>query len=187
MPCAFIVCGPSGVGKSTIGVALARALGCQFEEGDRYHSEANVKKMAAKIPLDDADRAPWLQQLRDEVISRYLRSRGESVVLACSALKRSYRNCLRAGGDKGCVHFLLLTGDATLISERMKSRSGHFMPPSLLASQLATLEPLDQADEDGIVIDVTNPPEAVLAEAVHYAHGAVEKSEGTPRRLASKL
>lgn len=169
-PVAVIVCGPSGVGKTTIGSMLAKALNVPFVEGDDFHSEANVSKMRSGTPLTDEDRAPWLARLRREVVDGYVDQRRSSVVLACSALKKEYRRVLQGGGvggggDGGAVggvFFVLLFGDADLISRRLSARSGHFMPPTLLASQLATLEPLDEAHESGMTVDLSLPSEVIV-------------------------
>jgi gluconokinase len=154
MAMVVVVMGVSGVGKTTIGVQIAQALGGEFAEGDDFHPPANVEKMRSGMPLDDADRAPWL-----EILSRKIGAwldQGVDGVLACSALKRTYRDVLR-GGRAG-VHFVYLRGEEALIRARLKHRQGHYMPPSLLASQIATLEEPD----DAIVIDIAGPPEAVV-------------------------
>ena len=152
----IVLMGVSGSGKTSVGVLLARALGGEFVEGDDYHPPANVAKMRQGIPLDDADRRPWLETLAAE-IGRWLEA-GRTVVLACSALKRSYRAILR-GGRPG-VRFVYLKGNAALIRARLAQRRGHYMPASLLDSQLATLEePLD-----AIVADIDATPEQIAAE-----------------------
>ncbi len=141
--------GVSGSGKTTIGRLLAARLCWSFFDGDDYHSEANVARMATGHPLTDADRQPWLGQLRDLIQERL--ALGESSVVACSALKRSYRATLKAGDDR--VRFLHLEGDFDLILGRMRSRAGHFMKAGMLRSQFETLEPPAQA----IVIAVDAP------------------------------
>ena len=152
----IVLMGVSGSGKTSVGVLLARALGGEFVEGDDYHPPANVAKMRQGIPLDDADRRPWLETLAAE-IGRWLEA-GRTVVLACSALKRSYRAILR-GGRPG-VRFIYLKGNVALIRARLAKRRGHYMPASLLDSQLATLEePLD-----AIVADIDATPEQIAAE-----------------------
>ena len=144
-----VLMGVSGSGKTSVGVPLAAALGGEFVEGDDYHPPANVAKMRQGIPLDDADRRPWLETLAAE-IGRWLAA-GRTVVLACSALKRSYRAILRGGRPE--VRFVHLKGDPALIRARLAQRRGHYMPASLLDSQLATLEePLD-----AIVADIDRP------------------------------
>jgi gluconokinase len=132
-----IVMGVSGSGKSYLGNALAEATDWAFAEGDDYHSDANKAKMAAGIPLTDADRGPWLATLH-EVLAGW-HARGQSGILACSALKESYREELMAGIPE--VRFVWLDPSRAVLAERMAHRPGHFMPPGLLDSQLATLEP----------------------------------------------
>ena len=134
--------GVSGSGKTTVGTALAKRLGWLFIEGDDFHPAANVAKMAAGHPLTDADRAPWLAALRQR-IEEALAS-GESAVIACSALKHTYRSVL-AGDDPESVKFVQLDVPIEVLRERLERRHGHFMPVSLLESQLATLEPSSTA------------------------------------------
>lgn len=134
---AVVVMGVSGSGKSTVGAALARRLGWRFEDGDGFHPPANVAKMKAGHPLDDADRRPWLEAIAAE-IARVAAGRGH-IVIACSALKRAYRDILIDGRTDARIVFL--DGDQALIAARLAKRKGHFMPPGLLASQFATLEP----------------------------------------------
>jgi gluconokinase len=163
---AWVVMGVSACGKSDIGTRLAQALGAPFIEGDRFHPPENVAKMSAGIPLDDEDRRGWLQALRAEIERAW--QTDPVVVLSCSALKRAYRDVLR--GDGGDVRFVHLHGDRDLIAQRMAARSGHFMPVSLLDSQLRTLEPL-QPDERGVTLDVREPPQR-LVEQVMATRGA---------------
>ena len=151
--------GVSGSGKSAVGQRLADELGVPFLEGDSFHSAANIAKMAAGTPLTDADRHDWLLALQAEI--RAAREAGHGLVLSCSALKRRYRDVLRAGDP--ALKFAHLRGDQALISARMQGRVGHYMPVSLLDSQLAALEPL-QADEAGIELDIRNPPEQLIAQ-----------------------
>jgi gluconokinase len=170
----WVVMGVSGCGKSEIGARLARALVASFIEGDRYHSDGNVRKMSAGIPLTDADREGWLAQLAAELARGC--ANGQAVVLACSALKRAYRDTLRASG---CApRFVHLAGDRALIEARMKSRSGHYMPPSLLDSQLRDLEAL-QPDEAGITLDIGDDPELLVGRVLAYAAGAAGPDQGT--------
>ncbi|MGH6913754.1 MAG: gluconokinase, partial [Geminicoccales bacterium] len=133
---------------------LAKALGAEFAEGDSYHPKANIEKMRRGIPLDDVDRRPWLEAL-SAGIGRWL-AEGRTVVLACSALRQAYRNLLAAGRPE--VRFVHLKGEEALLHSRLAQRRGHYMPPSLLASQLTTLEP----PEDAIVVDVSGTPEQIV-------------------------
>lgn len=155
----IVVMGVTGAGKTTVGVALAEALGVEYAEGDDFHSPANVAKMAAGIPLDDADRDPWLDALAAWMAERS----GQGGVVACSALKRVYRDRLRASASD--AFFLHLDVPRDELQRRVAARRGHFMPPGLLASQLATLEPLDP-DEYGRTVDATRPPREVIRQAV---------------------
>ena len=156
-----VVMGPSGVGKTTLAERLAARLGWTFAEGDTFHPPENIAKMSSGIPLGDADRAPWLALIRDW-IARQAQA-GQDTVITCSALKRRYRDVLRKAGTR--VRFVQLAGDPQLVGERIGARKGHYMPPSLLASQFADLEPL-QPDEDGVVVSVAAPPDAVADEAL---------------------
>jgi carbohydrate kinase (thermoresistant glucokinase family) len=142
----IVVMGVSGAGKSTLGAALAQRLGWRFLEGDDFHPRANVAKMAAGKPLTDADRAPWLERLNIEL--RAVEAKRESAVLACSALKRAYREHL-AAGIAHCT-WVYLRGSIDLIRRRLGARRHRYMPASLLESQFAALEP----PEDAIAIDV---------------------------------
>lgn len=154
-----VVMGVAGTGKTTIGPLVAEALGVPYAEGDDFHPEANVAKMSAGIPLDDADRAPWL-----DAIGRWAHTRdGLGGVVSSSALKRIYRDRLRAAAPG--VVFLHLTGDRALIEERMAARRNHFMPTALLDSQFAALQPL-QDDEAGVAVDVSGSPEEITERAV---------------------
>ncbi|MGK5732404.1 gluconokinase [Streptomyces sp. URMC 124] len=157
-PHVVVVMGVAGTGKTTVGPLVAEALGVPYAEGDDFHPAANIAKMAAGTPLDDADRAPWLDLIGDWARSRA--AAGTGGVVTCSALKRAYRDRLRES-TPGLV-FLHLTGNRELIAARMAARKGHFMTTRLLDSQFATLEPLD-ADEAGVAVDVT-PEAAVIAE-----------------------
>lgn len=157
----IVVMGVSGSGKSTTGGALAEVLGWRFIEGDSFHPRANVEKMAAGTPLTDADRAPWLQALAAEFARN--EAAGESSVMGCSALKRSYRDILRSGAPR--VRFLHVHGTRAILEERLAHREGHFFPARLLDSQLATLEMLGP-DEDGVVVDMALPVEEQVAQAL---------------------
>jgi len=154
----IVVMGVSGSGKTTIGTALAEALGVEYAEADTFHPKANIDKMTAGTPLTDEDRAPWL-----EAIAGWIREHQASGgVVTSSALKRRYRDVLRTGGD---VWFAHLHGDRAILAERMQSRSGHFMPVSLLDSQLADLEPL-QPDEPGAIFDIRETPAEITGAAL---------------------
>lgn len=154
--------GVSGSGKTTIASRLAARRGYAFAEGDDFHPAANVAKMARGEPLTDADRAPWLEELAEWIAAQH--AAGRSTVLACSALKRSYRDTLR-GGAPGHVLFLYLAVRRDALVERMKRREGHYMPLELLDSQLATLEPL-APDEPGFTLDAAPAPEAIVDAAL---------------------
>lgn len=154
VPLHIVVMGVSGSGKSTVARALHERLGWDFAEGDAFHPQGNIDKMAAGRPLMDEDRWPWLETLADWTAERD--GRGEPTVLACSALKRNYRDLLRRGGDG--TYFVHVHGDKGLLLERMQTRESHFMPATLLESQLDTLEMLGP-DERGIVVDIANPVE----------------------------
>lgn len=141
--------GVASCGKTTLGEALARELGVKFVEGDALHPEANIAKMTAGIPLTDEDRWPWLQHVGEAL-------RGEEgVIAACSALRRAYRDRLREAAGRP-VSFLFLDGTSEVLAARIAARKNHFMPPSLLDSQLATLEP-PGADEMALRLDLTRP------------------------------
>lgn len=157
---AVIVMGPSGTGKTTVGEGLSRRLFWPYVESDTFHPSRNIAKMSAGEPLTDADRQPWLEAIRDHVAERL--AADISVIAACSALKRAYRDTLRGAGE---VVFLSLIADIDVIARRMEGRAGHFMPKSLLQSQFDTLEPL-QPDEAGATVSVEQPPDDVLTEAI---------------------
>jgi len=150
----LVVMGVSGSGKSTVGEAIAQRLGWHFAEGDDFHPPENVAKMERGDPLVDEDRWPWLEKLAEWTSEQH--EQGISTVVTCSALRKVYRDILRRGGDTYFVH---LVGDKNLLMERMEGRE-HFMPPSLLESQLDTLEQLD-SDEAGMTQDVANPPQRI--------------------------
>ncbi|WP_448852542.1 gluconokinase [Corynebacterium sp. 335C] len=157
--------GVSGCGKSTVGMMLAARLGVPFKDGDELHPQANIDKMASGTPLDDDDRAPWL-----ELVGRWLADGGG--VIACSALKRKYRDRIRAAAPDAV--FVHLHGTFELMSERLALRARlepeHFMPPTLLRSQFDTLEELDD-DEAGRVFDVADSPDGIVAAAAGWIGG----------------
>lgn len=160
-PHAIIVMGVSGSGKSSIGEKLAEALSLRFVEGDALHPRANVEKMSKGIPLTDDDRMPWLDIIGETI--RTALAKGEGVIVSCSALKRIYRDRLReaAGGN---LFFVYLEGSKELLTDRMGHRTGHFMPTSLLESQLATLEV--PTGEPGVVtVDIDDTVEAIAEAA----------------------
>ncbi|MET7681798.1 gluconokinase [Streptomyces sp. NPDC005423] len=150
--------GVAGTGKTTIGPLLAARLGVPYAEGDDFHPQPNIAKMSAGVPLTDDDRWPWLDAIGSWAHARA----GLGGVVSCSALKRSYRDRLRAAAPG--VVFVHLTGDRALIEGRMAHRRGHFMPTALLDSQFATLQPL-AVDEAGVAVDVTGGPEEITARA----------------------
>ena len=157
-----VVMGVSGGGKSSVGQAIAEATGWRFIEGDDLHPAANRAKMASGTPLDDADRWPWLDTIADA--ARTAETQGTSVVVACSALKRIYRDRLARAGD--VVTFVHLAGDRDTILQRMRARADHFMPPALLESQLATLE-APSGDESAVHIEITAPIDQIARQAIH--------------------
>lgn len=162
-PLHAVVMGVSGCGKSSVGQGLAAALGLAFVEGDALHPPANVAKMAAGTPLTDADRAGWLAVIGERLA--HARAAGCGLVVSCSALKRRYRDGLRAACPS--LRFVYLHGSAELLRPRLQARRGHYMPASLLDSQLATLEP-PAPDEDAVTLDVAPPGPAVLQAALAW-------------------
>ena len=159
--------GVSGSGKSLIGSRLAQSMGIDFLEGDDLHSAENIERMSSGIPLTDDDRAGWLHALSQEI--RESSSRGSSLVISCSALKRSYRDMLRGEADN--VQFILLDGTSDMIAERIAARGGaHFMSPSLLENQLATLEK-PSPDEGAWVFDVRVSPEEIITAVLARTRG----------------
>ena len=154
-PPQIVVMGVSGSGKSTIGSLIADRLGVPFTDADDLHPAANVQKMAAGQPLDDDDRWPWLALVGDALAG----ASRSGLVIACSALKRSYRDAIRVSAPEAV--FVLLTGSRELLASRLGHREGHFMPATLLDSQLATLEPL-AADEGGVTVDIAGSPEQIV-------------------------
>ena len=153
----YVVMGVAGAGKTLIGSRLARALGVEYVEGDEYHPPANVAKMAAGVPLTDDDRQAWLAALATRIAAARRDDRG--LVVAASVLKREYRDVVRAADP--AVRFILLTAPRPVIADRLEHRAGHYMPPSLLDSQLAILEPPD-ADERAWVYDNERAPDVIV-------------------------
>ena len=151
----LVFMGVSGSGKSTAAGAVRDRLGWVFAEGDDFHPQANIDKMSAGFPLTDEDRRPWLESLA--AWTREHDEAGVPTLVSCSALRRAYRDVLRTGGEH--TFFVHLVGDKGLLLQRMTGRE-HFMPPTLLESQLSTLEPL-APDEAGVTIDVANPPDRI--------------------------
>jgi gluconokinase len=161
-PCALVVMGVSGSGKSTIADQLAKRIGWTYEDGDRFHPASNVAKMKAGHPLTDEDRWPWLRAIAAE-IDRVCQA-GEHAVIACSALKRVYRDILVHGRND--VRIVYLDGTQQLIADRLAKRKGHFMPPDLLPSQFRTLEP-PGSDEDPVTVAIDASVEAIVDDIVH--------------------
>jgi carbohydrate kinase (thermoresistant glucokinase family) len=176
-PVIAVVMGVSGSGKTTVSALLAAALGCQFEEGDDLHPRENVEKMRGGTPLTDADRLPWLRKIAEEIDS--WRVRGESGVLTCSALKRSYRDIII--GNRPDVTLVYLKGSYDLIRQRMAARHEHFMPLALLDSQFATLQE-PTPDEHPIIVDVGGRPTEIAAEIVHRLEERQGSGRPTDRR-----
>jgi len=160
-PCALVVMGVSGSGKSTVADHLAARLGWRYEDGDRFHPASNVAKMSAGHPLTDEDRWPWLRAIADEIDR--LSAERERAVIACSALKRTYRDILVHGRDD--VRIAFLDGTQDLVATRLAARKGHFMPPGLLASQFITLE-RPGADERPITVSIDAPVEKIVDDIV---------------------
>lgn len=172
--CALVVMGVSGSGKSTVAGRLAERLGWAFEDGDSFHPAGNVAKMSAGQPLTDQDRRPWLQAIADE-IDRVCKA-GEPAVIACSALKRAYRDILVHGRDD--VRIIHLNGTQELIANRLSLRKDHFMPPELLASQFKTLEPPD-ASENPVTVSIDAPVEAIVDDIIRQL--GLSSAEGRNR------
>ncbi len=156
----FVLMGVSGCGKTTVGQALMQRCALTFFDGDDLHPSSNIEKMSRGEPLNDADRAPWLT----EVGRKLARQEGDAAI-GCSALKRAYRDIIR--GEAGQVHFIHLHAPKLVLAKRVAERSGHFMPPSLLDSQFATLETLAD-DELGCVVNIDQSFEDVVKDATAY-------------------
>jgi gluconokinase len=169
MTALVLVMGVSGAGKSTVGPLIAAGLGVGFEDADSFHPPANIAKMSRGEPLDDTDRAPWL----DAIGAHLAAHRGRGCVVTCSALKRAYRDRLRRAAPD--LRLVFLSGDAALVAARQAARAGHFMPASLVASQFATLE-APAAEEAAIVLDVAATPSEL-------ARAALSQLEAAPPRV----
>jgi gluconokinase len=153
----YVIMGVSGCGKSSIGAAFAAEIGADFIDGDELHPASNRAKMTAGQPLTDEDRAPWLMR-----VGQSLQGGTGAVVIGCSALKRRYRDLIRGQAGQP-VMFIHLSGSHQILSKRMAARTGHFMPPSLLESQLAALEP-PTPDEVAVTVEIDQTPKAILTE-----------------------
>ena len=157
----LVVMGVSGSGKSTVAALIAARTGCALAEGDDFHSASSIARMAAGYPLDDVVRAPWLAAIAAWLAQRA--AKGECAVVSCSALRRAYRDVLRGAGP--WVWMVHLAGPYDVVAQRLAARHSHFMPPELLASQYATLEPL-APDEPGITLDLTDTPARIVDEVL---------------------
>jgi gluconokinase len=179
IPCALVTMGVSGSGKSTIADRLAERLAWSYEDGDRFHPASNVAKMSAGHPLTDEDRRPWLMAIADE-IDRVCAA-GEHAVIACSALKRAYRDILVHGRND--VRIIYLKGTLELVASRLAQRKGHFMPQGLLASQFTTLEPPDES-ENPVTVSIDASVEAIVDDIVRQL-GLAPADNRAPRRNRS--
>jgi gluconokinase len=153
-----LLMGPAGSGKTTVGKLLAAQLPWEFADGDDFHPPANIEKMSRGIPLTDEDRIPWLRSIREAMLQ--WQAQGKSAVIACSALKRSYRDLLGIGPNANDIRLVYLKGSYDLLLERLHSRTGHYMKEQMLASQLADLE----EPEDALTIEVSKSPEEIVSE-----------------------
>ena len=162
LPRTVILMGVCGCGKSLIGQMLADAVGGVFEDADHFHPKENVAKMSAGIPLTDEDRWPWFAALRARILE--MRGKTPCHVLACSALKRVYREKMRAADTTAELVFIYLEGSRALIEERMAGRKGHYMPPSLIGSQFAILE--ETGADEALRVSIDQTPDAILAEVL---------------------
>ncbi len=153
-----LLMGPAGSGKTTVGKLLAAQLSWEFADGDDFHPPANVEKMSRGIPLTDEDRIPWLRSIREAMLQ--WQAQGKSAVIACSALKRSYRDLLGIRPNANDIRLVYLKGSYDLLLERLHSRKGHYMKEQMLASQLADLE----EPTDALAIDVAKSPQQIVSE-----------------------
>jgi gluconokinase len=179
IPCALVVMGVSGSGKSTIADKLAERLNWTYEDGDIFHPASNVAKMSAGQPLTDEDRWPWLQAIADE-IDRVCKA-GDRAVIACSALKRAYRTILVH--ERSDVRIIFLNGTRQLIADRLSQRKGHFMPPGLLESQFKTLEPPGR-NENPVTVSIDTSVDAIVDDVIRQL-GLHAADSSTPRRNRS--
>ena len=163
MPQLIVVMGVSGSGKTTTGAELACRLGVPFADADEFHPAANIAKMSAGVPLDDADREPWLA-----AIAAWLAAHADGGVVTCSALKRTFRDRLRNAAP--AAYFVHLAGDSAVVAARVAARTDHFMPVGLVASQFAALEPLEP-DERGLVLDLDQPVDVLVDTCLTAAEG----------------
>lgn len=154
----LLIMGPAGSGKTTVGKLLAAQLSWEFADGDDFHPSANIAKMSQGIPLTDEDRLPWLQSIRNAM--QQWQAQGKSAVVACSALKRTYRGLLGIGPNAKNIKLVYLKGSYDLLLERLHSRKGHYMKEKMLASQLADLE----EPTDAITIEISKSPEQIVSE-----------------------
>jgi len=173
LPSALIVMGVSGSGKSTIAEALSQRLGWRFEDGDGFHPASNVAKMSAGRPLTDEDRWPWLDAIADEIERTC--EQGEHIIIACSALKHTYRDVLLRG--RSDVRFIFLKGTQELITDRLAHRKDHFMPPELLTSQFTTLEP-PEVSEHVITVSIDMSVEAIVDDVLRQLKFGRARSQG---------
>lgn len=179
LPCALVVMGVAGSGKSTIGEALSNHLGWRYEDGDSFHPPSNVAKMKSGQPLTDDDRWPWLKAIAAEIDR--CRQAGEHVIIACSALKRAYRDVLLHGRDD--TRIVYLNGSHDVIADRLDHRKGHFMPAGLLDSQFATLEPPSQ-DERPIIVSIDADIDEIVDHIMQQLRG--NPGVGAPSPLAGE-
>jgi carbohydrate kinase (thermoresistant glucokinase family) len=163
---ALVIMGVAGSGKSTIGEALGQRLGWRYEDGDSFHPPANVAKMHAGTPLTDEDRWPWLQAIANEI--ERCRQAGDHIIIACSALKKAYRDVLVHGRDD--IRMVYLDGSHDLVANRLGQRKGHFMPAALLDSQFATLEP-PSPEERPITVSIDAPIEVIVERVLQQMQG----------------
>ena len=174
----WLVTGPAGCGKTTVATHLANSLNVPYVEGDEFHPPANIDKMAAGIPLTDADRWDWLTVLREQALQR-LSGGADGVVVTCSALKRQYRDVIRVAPSYThdvLRHFIYLHAPEEVLLERVGARQGHYMGANMVHSQFSILEPPTAEEKDVISIDVSKPMDAVVAEALDKVLHTVDET-----------